>query len=132
MSLTTLMFLSELVLQDSVPEYCRSILCQALKVAFFQKMLFFFQISQSSEKHIPKKLSSAWNLNLLFTAISEKFKFQVQDSFLEYFYFGDLTFWKKTTFSLYSFEGSALTRNPNQKQITMRWKYLWSRIFNFN
>ena len=30
MSLTTLMFLSELVLQDSVLEYCRSILFQAL------------------------------------------------------------------------------------------------------
>ena len=34
MSLTTLMSLSELVLQDSVPEYCRSILCQALACSF--------------------------------------------------------------------------------------------------
>ena len=29
-------------------------------------------------------------MNLLFTVIGGKFKFQVQDSFLEYFYFGDL------------------------------------------
>ena len=34
MSLTTLMSLSELVLQDSVLEYCRSILCQALACSF--------------------------------------------------------------------------------------------------
>ena len=47
-----------------------------LKVAFFKKVRFFFQISKSQKKY-SKKL---------------KFKFQAQDSFLEYFFrrFGDL------------------------------------------
>ena len=43
-------------------------------------MLFVFQISQSSKWKYSKKLSWAWNLNLLFTVIGGKFKFQVQFS----------------------------------------------------
>ena len=48
-----------------------------LKVAFFQKVRFVFQISK---KEYSILLSWAWNLNLLFTVIGGKFKFQVQDS----------------------------------------------------
>ena len=54
-----------------------------LKVAFFQKVRFVFQISQSPKKIISKKLSWAWNLNKLFTDMGGNFKFQAQDSFLE-------------------------------------------------
>ena len=49
-------------------------------------------------------------MNLLFTVIGGKYKFQVQDSFFEYFYFGDWEiwkthriFWKKATFSRFPF-----------------------------
>ena len=75
-------------------------------MAFFQKVWFVFQISKSPKWKYSKLLSSAWNLNFLFTVIGGKFKFQVQDSDLEYFFSGDLeiwktnhTFWKKATFS---------------------------------
>ena len=51
-----------------------------VKVAFFQKVRFVFQISQ---KNYSKKLSWAWNLNKLFTNMGGNFKFQAQDSFLE-------------------------------------------------
>ena len=51
-----------------------------LKVPFFQKVRFVFQISQ---KNYSKKLSWAWNLNKLFTDMDGNFKFQAQDSFLE-------------------------------------------------
>ena len=54
-----------------------------LKVAFFQKVRFVFQISKSPKK---KRIFQK-------TIVSGKFKFQVQDSFLEYFFFlrfGDL------------------------------------------
>jgi hypothetical protein len=54
-----------------------------LKVAFIQKVRFIFQISKN--KH-SKLLSWAWNLNFLFTVIGGKFKFQVQDSDLEYLF----------------------------------------------
>ena len=53
--------------------------CQ--KVAFFQKVQFVFQISQSPKKNIPKKLSSK--------KMGGNFKFQVQDSFFGIFFFGD-------------------------------------------
>ena len=79
-----------------------------LKAAFFQKVLFVFQISKSPKWKYSEKRSWAWNLKLLFTVIGEKFKFQVQDSFLEYFHFGDLeiwktnrTLWKKATLTWY-------------------------------
>ena len=51
-----------------------------LKVAFFQKMRCVLQNIYS------KSLSWTWNLNKLFTVIGRKFKFQVQDSDLEYFF----------------------------------------------
>ena len=66
-----------------------------VKVAFFQKVWFIFQISKSPKKY-SKNLSWAWNLNLppiTVKCFGRKFKFQVQDSFLEYF-FGDLEIWK--------------------------------------
>ena len=88
-----------------------------LKVAFFQKVLFVFQISK--EKY-SKKLSWTWNLNfrqIHFTIIGGKFKFQAQDSFLEYFFFGDLeiwktnhTFWKKPPLILYPLLENSTTR----------------------
>ena len=72
-----------------------------LKVAFFKNVWFIFQISQFQKEKYSKLLPWAWNLNLLFTVIGGKFKFQVQDSD----FFGDLeiwkthrTFWKKATF----------------------------------
>ena len=48
-----------------------------LKVAFFQKVRFVFQISK---KNYSKSLSWAWNLNKLFTVMGGKFKCQVQDN----------------------------------------------------
>ena len=80
------------------------------KGGFFQKVQFVFQISQSPKYKYSQKLSWARNLNLLFTVIGKKFKFQGQDSFLEYFYSGDWevwkthpTFWKKATFKKQNF-----------------------------
>ena len=81
------------------------------KGGFFQKVRCVFQISK---KDTPKTI-----LNLKFkfpansyTVIGGKFKFQAQDSFLEYFYFGDLKneslFLKKNTFS-------AALKNPLQE-----------------
>ena len=106
-----------------------------LKVAFFQKVRCVFQFSKSLNKNnlypyyrwlffrkcdsffkspnLQKKIFQKTILNLKFkfpakkhfTVIGGKFKFQAQDSFLEYFFFGDLeiwktnhTFWKKATF----------------------------------
>ena len=57
-----------------------------LKVAFFQKVGFVFQISKSPPKKYSEKLS--WTGNLKFPPITViwyggNFEFQVQDSFLE-------------------------------------------------
>ena len=41
---------------------------------------------KSPKKDIPKKQSWSWNLNFPFTVVGGKFKFQAQDSFLEYFF----------------------------------------------
>ena len=75
-----------------------------LKVAFIQKVWCVCQISKSPKKY-SKSLSWTWNLNFPPITVNNKFKFQAQDSNLEYFYFGDLdiwktnsTFWKKATF----------------------------------
>ena len=61
-----------------------------LKVASFQKIRFIFKISKSPKKNIPKNYPEL----VLYTVIGEKFKFQAQDSFLEYIFFfsrfGDL------------------------------------------
>ena len=57
---------------------------QYLKVAFFQKVRFAFQIFESQKKIFQK------------TILSLKFKFQAQDSFLEYFF---LRFSDHITFS---------------------------------
>ena len=94
-----------LVSQDQYSCFTRHLLqIFLLKVAFIQKVRFVFQISKSPKKIYSKLLSRAWNLNLLFTVIGGKFKFQVQDSDLEYYVFGYLeiwkthrTFWKKKT-----------------------------------
>ena len=50
-------------------------------MAFFQKVRFVFQISQSPKKIIPTKLSWAWNLKFLPISVNNLFKFQAQDSF---------------------------------------------------
>ena len=77
-----------------------------IKVAFFQKVWFVFQISQFQKEKYSKFLSWPWNLNLLFIVIGGKFKFQAQDRSLEYFSFWNWevwktnhTFWIKATFS---------------------------------
>ena len=44
-----------------------------------------FSNLQISKKRYFKSLTWGWNLNLLFIVIVGKFKFQVQDSDLEYF-----------------------------------------------
>ena len=83
---------------------CQSHLSWMLKVAFFQKVWCVFQISK---KNYSKSLSWTWNLNFPPITVNNKFKFQAQDSNMEYFYFGDLeiwktnrTFWKKDTFRI--------------------------------
>ena len=75
---------------------------------FFRKCNSFFKSPNLQNKKYSKKLSWAWNLNLLSTVIGGKLKFQVQDSFLEYFYLGDWeiwkthrTFWKKNLWKKY-------------------------------
>ena len=71
------------------------------KSGFFQKVQCVFQISKKMYSISP---SWTWNLNFPPITVNNKFKFQAQDSNLEYFYFGDLkktnrTFWKKDTFN---------------------------------
>ena len=58
------------------------------KGVFFQKEWFVFQISKFPKQKYSKLLTWAWNLNLYFTVIGGKFKFkfQVQDSDLEYYF----------------------------------------------
>ena len=60
------------------------------KGGFFQKVWCVFQFS----KKYSKLLSWTWNLNFPPITVNNKFKFQAQDSNLEYFYFGDLEIWK--------------------------------------
>ena len=67
-----------------------------VKVAFFQKVRFVFQISQSPQKKYCKKVFWTWNLNKLFTDIGGNFKFRVQDSFFEQF-FGEIGRFEKQT-----------------------------------
>ena len=59
------------------------LLVNYLKVAFFSESAIRFSNLPIFKKKYSKKLSSAWNLNFVFY-------FQVQDSFLEYFYFWNL------------------------------------------
>ena len=61
-----------------------------VKLVFFSESAIRFLNLQTSKIKIFQKTIPSCNLNLLFTIIGGKFKFQVQDSFLEYFYFGDL------------------------------------------
>ena len=56
--------------------------CEITKGRFFQKVRFIFQISQ---RNYSKKSSWVWNSNKLFTDMGRNFKFQAQDSVLEYF-----------------------------------------------
>ena len=61
-----------------------------LKGGFYSESAIRFLDLQISKTKYSEKLSWAWNLNLLFTVFGGKFKFQAQDSFSEYFFFGDL------------------------------------------
>ena len=54
------------------------------KRSFYLESSIGFSNLQISKKY-SKELSWAWNLNLLFTVIGGKFKFQVQEGDLEYF-----------------------------------------------
>ena len=70
-----------------------------LKVAFFQKVQFIFQIFQSPKKNIPKNYPELEIQNsrpYQNTVMGGNFKFQVQDSFLGYIYifFGGWEIWK--------------------------------------
>ena len=60
-------------------QYVHNITYTYLKVAFFKKCDLFFKPPSLQNKNILKELSWAWNLNLLFTVIGGKFKFQVKD-----------------------------------------------------
>ena len=57
----------------------------SVKVAFFQKVRFVFQISKSQKKKESKKLSWIYNFHHN-TVLGGNFKFQVGDSFLKYFF----------------------------------------------
>ena len=73
------------------PAVCYLFYCklQLLKVAFFQKVWFVFQISKFPKNY--PELEIWISRQLQYTVIGGKLKFQVQDSFLEYFFsFGDL------------------------------------------
>ena len=61
-----------------------------LKVAFFQKVLFVFQISKSQKKISYPELEIQISRQYHFTGIGGIFKFQAQDSFLEFFSLRDL------------------------------------------
>ena len=75
----------------------------------FRKFDSFFWSPNLQKKLFQKTILSLkfkFSRQLQYTVIGGKFKFQAQDSFLEYFFlrFGDLkkfhrTFWKKATFS---------------------------------
>ena len=78
------------------------------KSGFFSESAMCFLNLPITKKKYSKKLSWTWNLNFPPKTVNNKFKFQAQDSFLEYFYFEDWeiwktnhTFWKKATFSPY-------------------------------
>ena len=75
------------------------------KGVFFSESAMCFS---NLKKKYSKSLSWTWNLNFPPITVNNKFKFQAQDSNLEYFYFGDLeirktnrTFWKKANFRLF-------------------------------
>ena len=55
------------------------------KGGFYLEREMRFSNLQISKEIYSKSLSWAWNLNELFTVFGGKFKFQVQDSDLEYF-----------------------------------------------
>ena len=69
---------------------------KSVKFKFFYKILKMFFFSESGmcssnlQKTYSKSLSWTWNLNFPPITVNKKFKFQAQDSNLEYFYFGDL------------------------------------------
>ena len=60
-------------------------------VFFFRKCNVFFK---SQRKFFSKKLSWTWNLNFPPITVTNKFKFQAEDSFFEIFFFKDWEFWK--------------------------------------
>ena len=60
---------------------------------FFRKWESFFK-SPNLPKNIPKNYPELENLKKLFTDMGGNFKFQAQDSFLEYFFGGDWKTWK--------------------------------------
>ena len=97
-----------------------------MKVAFFQKVRFVFQISQINYS---ESLSWAWNLNKLFTVMGGNFKFQVQDSDTEYFILEiwktNLTFWKKATFS----QLIRIRINQNYKTLLKFWLFFKEKTF---
>ena len=55
------------------------------KGGFFSESAMRFLDLQISKKKYSEKLSWAWNLNFPPKTVNNKFKFQAQDSFSEYF-----------------------------------------------
>ena len=83
--------------------FCCFLLQTGSKDGFFSEIAMCFS---NLQKKYSNSLSWTWNLNFPSITVNNNFKFQAQDSNLEYFYFGDLeiwktshTFWKKATFS---------------------------------
>ena len=83
-----------------------SILPKSLKVGFFSESAMCFSHCQNKYS---KSLSWTWNLNFPPITVDNLFKFQAQDSDLEYLFwqcekYGESkihrTFWKKSTFNL--------------------------------
>ena len=67
----------------------RTLVFQAqTKGSFFQKVRYVFQIPKSQKKRLFQ--ITILNLNFPPMTVNSKFKFQAQDSNLEYFHFGDL------------------------------------------
>ena len=88
-------------------ENFREILSPAIaKGAFFSESEIRFSNLPISQKNYSKKLSWAWNLKFPPISVSNLFKFQAQDSFLEYFFWeiwnlkNESHFLKKATFSV--------------------------------
>ena len=108
----------------------------SLKVAFFQRVRFVFQISQFPKNIIPKNYPELeiWIYCLLIWAGISNFKIRIV--FLEYLFLGDweiwktnLTFWKKDTCSnLISINFTCSVCNGPKHPRVHPWQTFWVRI----
>ena len=84
----------------------------SIKGGYFSESAMCFLDLQISKKNYSKKLSWAWNLNLLFTVFGRKFKFHAQDSFLEYFF---LEIWRSKKHIALSEKKGTFSNHPDQR-----------------